>query len=122
MADIQRDRGLKRVGRHYVLLLWKNYVLAKRAPIRTFLEIILPVFFAFLLLGIRYVVKSDNYTNATIFESFDVDSVPPYTSTISPSVIAYAPNNTDIATWMKQAAKRLKMSGLDRIRRLSKQL
>lgn len=56
------------------LLLWKNYKLQKRSAIGTVLEIAVPALFAFILLPIRRIVKSDQYTNDTTFRNFDVES------------------------------------------------
>lgn len=92
MADVERSRGWRRVGRHYLLLLWKNVVLAKRSPVRTVLEITLPVFFGFLLLAIRHIVKSDNFPNNTIYPAFPVTTYPNLTGTYS--WFGYAPNTT----------------------------
>jgi hypothetical protein len=90
MAGNNNSKGFRRVGRHYLLLLWKNFILSKRTPIRTFLEITLPVFFGFLLLGIRHIVKSETFTNDTVYQSFAIDRLPPFINQ-RPSIIAYTP-------------------------------
>jgi len=97
MADVERSKGLRRVGRHYALLLWKNFILAKRTPIRTILEITLPVFFGFILLGIRHVVKSENHPDPTDYPPFSFRQLPDFNSTPeipAPFITAYAPNTT----------------------------
>lgn len=94
MADNEHHKGWRRAGRHYILLLWKNIILAKRTPIRTILEIILPVFFGFLLLAIRHIVKSENHPNSTIYQSYSFDQLPPFDATLPPTMIAFAPNTS----------------------------
>lgn len=56
------------------LLLWKNYKLQKRSLIGTVLEIAVPALFAFILMPIRRIVKSDQYLNDTTFRNFDVET------------------------------------------------
>ena len=107
MADNRNSSGWRRVGRHYLLLLWKNFILAKRTPIRTTLEIILPVFFGFLLLAIRHIVKSESHPNSTIYHSYSIDSIPEFQSGIPPSYIAYAPNTSFTNEVMRRVAESL---------------
>lgn len=102
MAGGEKSRGWRRVGRHYLLLLWKNVVLAKRTPFRTFLEITLPVFFGFLLLAIRHIVKSDTYTDITVYPPFSVAEFPNYT--IPLSLIGYAPTTNFTTSVMQSVA------------------
>lgn len=92
MADNGHSTGWRRAGRHYKLLLWKNFILAKRTPIRTLLEIILPVFFGFILLGIRHIVKSENHANNTIYPAYTFDQLPPFDGPLS--FITFAPNTS----------------------------
>lgn len=103
-------RGWRRAGRHYLLLLWKNFILAKRTPIRTLLEIILPVFFGFVLLGIRHIVKSEMHPNTTTYESFPIDKLPPFEG-VSVSMLAYAPNTTFTTAVINRAAMDLGLYG-----------
>jgi hypothetical protein len=107
MADSGNSKGWRRVGRHYSLLLWKNFILARRTPIRTTLEIILPVFFGFLLLAIRHIVKSEAHPNSTIYHSYSFDALPPFNDGIPPSFIAFAPNTTFSYAVMTRAAESL---------------
>ena len=108
MAEGPHSTGLRRVSRHYFLLLWKNIILAKRTPIRTFLEITLPVFFGFLLLAIRYIVKSETFTSDTIYPSFSVNQLPSFTSAPI-SMIAFTPQTTFTNAVMKRAAGKLNL-------------
>jgi hypothetical protein len=110
MAEDRSSKGCRRVGRHFLLLLWKNFILAKRTPIRTILEITLPVFFGFLLLGIRHIVKSETLKDNTIYSSFSVDKLPPF-SNLQPSMIAYTPETNFTNEVMKRVADRLDLYG-----------
>ncbi|UJR37958.1 hypothetical protein I4U23_030642 [Adineta vaga] len=105
MVD-RNHKGWRRVGRHFLLLLWKNFILAKRMPVRTFLEITLPVFFGFLLLGIRHIVKSETFTDDTIFQPFSFNHLPP-SETVDASVIGFTPNTTFTIDIMTKAARNL---------------
>jgi hypothetical protein len=109
MADSGNSKGCTRVGRHYVLLLWKNLILAKRMPIRTFLEITLPVFFGFLLLGIRHIVTSDLHPNNTVYHAYSFEELPEFDTGITPSIIAYAPQTNFTDTIMQRVVESLDM-------------
>jgi len=112
MDEVVKTKGWRRVGRHYVLLLWKNFILAKRMPVRTFLEITLPVFFGFLLLGIRHIVNADPARNNTIYPAFSFDQLPLFNNTLlpSPSQIAYTPQNNLLNAIMQRVADNLNLS------------
>ena len=111
MADTEHVRGWRRAGRHFVLLLWKNFVLAKRTPIRTILEIILPVFFGFLLLAIRHIVKSENHPNGTTYQSFSFDQLPSFDQGPPPNTIAFTPNTSFPLAVMTKAVIPLSLAG-----------
>jgi hypothetical protein len=106
MADSAVSKGWRRVGRHYSLLLWKNVILAKRMPIRTLLEIILPVFFGFLLLTIRHIVKAETFTGDTVYPSFPINKLPPIDFV---STIGYAPKTSFTDAVMQRAASNLSL-------------
>ena len=61
------------------LLLWKNWLLRKRRIILTVLQILLPTVLPLLLLGFRFLVKSQSkfISSPTIFDSFEVSTLPP---------------------------------------------
>lgn len=107
MAESPNSQGWRRVGRHYVLLLWKNMILAKRTPVRTFLEITLPVFFGFLLLLIRYLVTSKN-ADAIIYPAFSINELPDFSST-QISYIGFAPNTTFTSAVMRRVIARMQI-------------
>ena len=109
MAENGHSKGWRRAGRHFLLLLWKNFILAKRMPVRTFLEITLPVFFGFLLLGIRHIVKSEFHSNNTIYPAFPINQVPDFNQSVSPTNIAYAPQTPFINQIMLSVKNSLDM-------------
>jgi len=59
------------------LLLWKNWLLQKRRIVVTIFQIIIPVLFAVILLGIRALVPSDFVDKEKIWDSFDASTFPP---------------------------------------------
>lgn len=61
-------------GAQFTLLLWKNFVLQKRKKCVTVAEILVPVFFAALLLIIRLVSDSSYIDNNTEYDSFSPSS------------------------------------------------
>lgn len=64
--------NLKQIG----LLMWKNFTLQKRGIIGTIIEILVPTLFVLILLPIRRIVKSDQYFNNTVYDSFSIDALP----------------------------------------------
>lgn len=103
-------KGWRRAGRLYFLLFWKNVLLAKRTPMRTFLDIFLPVFFSFVLLRMRHVTESDVYSNTTVFEPFRIDRLPP-SQQLPVSYIGFTPVTLLAARVMREAAQRLGLRG-----------
>ncbi|XP_041350182.1 phospholipid-transporting ATPase ABCA3-like [Gigantopelta aegis] len=59
-------------GRQVGLLLWKNFVLQKRKICVSVFEVALPVFFAVVMLLIRFLVKKEEFTQPTLYPSIDV--------------------------------------------------
>ena len=58
------------------LLLWKNWLLQKRRVVVTIFQIIIPVLFAVVLLGIRALVDSNFVEYPTTWESFEASTFP----------------------------------------------
>jgi ABC-type polysaccharide transport system permease subunit len=54
----------------FILLVWKNYVLQKRHKVQTVFEILVPVFFSLMLVGIRQLADSEIISDPTYFPSF----------------------------------------------------
>ena len=109
MFEDNHNKGWRRIGRHYLLLLWKNLILTRRMPVRTFLEIILPVFFGFLLLGIRRIVKSDIVHNSTIYRRYSFNQLPLFDTGQTPSIIAYTPQTKFTNAVMQRVATKLNL-------------
>ena len=108
MTNGNTTHGLRRFGRHYSLLLWKNLILARRMPIRTFLEITLPVFFGLLLLAIRHIVKSETFKFGQTYKPFPIDQLPPF-EIENITYIAYTPQTNFTNAVMERVAINLSM-------------
>lgn len=89
VAEFKRD--LKQLG----LLLWKNYRLQIKSPIGLVLEILVPALFAFILLPIRSIVKSEEFKSPTVFGEFSVNQLPRKFFNKS-LFLAYQPNNSEL--------------------------
>lgn len=59
----------------FKLLLWKNLIIQKRHKFQTFLEIIVPVIFASLLLVLRRLVTPEYHESALKFDRFQCESI-----------------------------------------------
>lgn len=59
----------------FKLLLWKNFIIQRRHKFQTFLEIIVPVIFASLLLVLRHLVTPEYHDGALKFDKFECDSI-----------------------------------------------
>ncbi|XP_039258738.2 phospholipid-transporting ATPase ABCA3-like isoform X1 [Styela clava] len=83
--------------RQFILLLWKNFILQKRRPIATFVELALPLLFAALLVIIRTTVDTTTHPNITTWREFSVNNLPNFKTNVVPKdgvwTVAYAPNN-----------------------------
>ena len=79
------------------LLLWKSFTIQKRSPISTLLELIVPAFFAVILLPIRHTIKTEIISNDTTFQSFNLDLDFPDTIPVwIDSKFAYYPNTSKL--------------------------
>uniref|UniRef100_H2Z853 ABC transporter domain-containing protein n=1 Tax=Ciona savignyi TaxID=51511 RepID=H2Z853_CIOSA len=80
------------------LLFWKNFVLQKRRPFATVIELLLPLFFALLLVIIRQEIEVTNYPNVTTWSEFSVDNLPEFPYSVVPDDehfnVAFMPNNS----------------------------
>uniref|UniRef100_F6USW1 ABC transporter domain-containing protein n=1 Tax=Ciona intestinalis TaxID=7719 RepID=F6USW1_CIOIN len=99
----------------FCLLFWKNFVLQKRRPIATVIELLLPLLFAVLLVIIRQEVDVTNYPNITTWREFSVNNLPEFPYSVVPEDehfnIAYVPNNIQgIHDVMDSVKTRLKVT------------
>uniref|UniRef100_K1QVF6 ATP-binding cassette sub-family A member 3 n=1 Tax=Magallana gigas TaxID=29159 RepID=K1QVF6_MAGGI len=85
------------VGRQFILLLWKNWLLQKRKACVTVFEIVMPIVFAVILVCIRLIAKNETISQSTIWPPFKPNDVMLKGSQIE---ILYSPNTTDIQTMM----------------------
>lgn len=85
------------VGRQFILLLWKNWLLQKRKACVTVFEIVMPIVFAVILVCIRLIAKNETISQSTIWPPFKPNDVMLRGSQIE---ILYSPNTTDIQTMM----------------------
>jgi len=96
-------------GSQLLLLLWKNLVLLKRAPVRTFSQIAMPLFFLVILVLLRaFVVKDEHRPNVT-YSAFNVKELPPVLTNESKWKMAFAPNTSDVRQVMDMVTKQLSL-------------
>ncbi|KAJ8311158.1 hypothetical protein KUTeg_011297 [Tegillarca granosa] len=94
--------------KHIWLLTWKNFVLQKRKPVVTVFEILLPIFFAVLLLFIRLLVEVDPIDTTTIWNRFSVENLNP--SPDKPYLLYY-PNQTKLNDVMNNVTENINKIG-----------
>ena len=83
------------------LLLWKNFLLQRRRPIATALEIILPVFIVLILLIIRITTIKPKEGPIYSFHPFEINRSIPVTTYRRNWAVAYAPNKSYYNTIMQ---------------------
>lgn len=102
---------MARILSQLCLLLWKNFLLQFRRVIATIAEILIPVVFACILIGIRHAVDYTDYPNATIYETFNINNLPHNLSLFPIPVtvwqMAYAPNTTATNEIMSHVVRNL---------------
>jgi len=96
-------------GSQFLLLLWKNLVLLKRAPVRTFSQITMPSFFILILVLLRAFVVKDEHRPSVTYSAFDVNELPLVLSNESKWKMAFAPNTSDVRQIMNMVAKQLSL-------------
>ncbi len=94
MTD-KKDSNIKTALNQLSLLLWKSFVIQMRSPISTILELVVPAFFALILLPIRHTIKTHIISNDTTFKSFSLDlDFPADTPVWTDSTFGYYPNTS----------------------------
>ena len=90
----------------FSLLMWKNFILLKRAPVRTFFQIAMPLLFiiAILVFLRAFKIKNEYKPNVT-YPAFEVNKLPSDVSKLNQ--IAFAPNTSDVQQVMDRVVKQL---------------
>ena len=89
----------------FSLLMWKNFILLKRAPVRTFFQIAMPLLFIAILVFHRaFKIKNEYKPNVT-YPAFEVNKLPSDVSKLNQ--IAFAPNTSDVRQVMVGVVKQL---------------
>ena len=100
----------------FLLLNWKNWLIQKRKVVATILEIVLPVFFSFLLIIFRQIVEIETYKEPTTWRPYNPDQfradfiAPPDRSTADENGtwhLCYSPNHTTATDLMENMAQRI---------------
>ena len=91
-TSLYKTTKMSSAGTQFTLLLWKNFVLQGRKKCVTVFEILVPLFFAALLLMIRAISESSYINTDTVYDSFNFinNSDIPATK----SRLLYTPSNT----------------------------
>ena len=79
------------LGSQFTLLLWKNFKLQGRKKCVTVFEILVPLFFAGLLLMIRAVVDSEYINHDTKYDRFSLSTI---SMNIEKDILLYTPSNS----------------------------
>ncbi|XP_058509003.1 phospholipid-transporting ATPase ABCA3 [Solea solea] len=82
------------IMRQFGLLVWKNYLQQKRQILVTLVEILLPLLFSGILILLRQKVPFKDYPNATIYESYTVDTLPK--KFLGRLQLGYVPGNSSV--------------------------
>uniref|UniRef100_A0A8C9ZNJ8 ATP binding cassette subfamily A member 3 n=1 Tax=Sander lucioperca TaxID=283035 RepID=A0A8C9ZNJ8_SANLU len=93
------------IVRQFGLLVWKNYLQQKRQILVTLVEILLPLLFSGILIVLRQKVPFKDYPNATVYESYAVDTLP--SSLFHSLQLAYVPGNSSV---VRQVAEEVRGS------------
>jgi hypothetical protein len=56
--------------------MWKNFLLQRRNPIQSVLEVVIPVLFCALLVWLRSSVKPEIHSESEIFKELDFNDFP----------------------------------------------
>ena len=89
----------------FSLLMWKNFILLKRAPVRTFFQIAMPLLFIAILVFLRaFKIKNEYKPNVT-YPAFEVNKLPSDVSKLNQ--IAFAPNTSAVKEVINDTVKQL---------------
>lgn len=99
-----------RKGRHFLLLLWKNFLVQKRKVFTTVLEIGLPAFFALILIFIRLRVKEEMKENIEWPYCKGWDTL--WGKEKLPKQLAFSPDNNITRGVMERVSHALSLNGM----------
>ena len=89
----------------FSLLMWKNFILLKRAPVRTFFQMAMPLLFIAILVFLRaFKIKNEYKPNVT-YPAFEVNKLPSDVSKLNQ--IAFAPNTSAVKEVINDTVKQL---------------
>uniref|UniRef100_A0A3B4HB68 ATP-binding cassette sub-family A member 3-like n=1 Tax=Pundamilia nyererei TaxID=303518 RepID=A0A3B4HB68_9CICH len=92
------------IFQQFGLLLWKNYLQQKRQILVTLVEILLPLLFSCILIVLRQKVSFKDYPNATIYESYSVETLPRDWKNLQ---LTYVPGNSSVGNECRITCKDL---------------
>ncbi|XP_004559443.1 phospholipid-transporting ATPase ABCA3 [Maylandia zebra] len=91
------------IFQQFGLLLWKNYLQQKRQILVTLVEILLPLLFSCILIVLRQKVSFKDYPNATIYESYSVETLPKDWKNLQ---LTYVPGNSSVVRQVAEDVQR----------------
>ena len=91
----------------FVLLMWKNFVLLKRTPVRTFFQVALPLLFIIIVVLLRVSVIKSEHRSHVMYPAFEVNPLPAKLKALK---IAFAPNTNDVGKVMEEVKKQLSLN------------
>lgn len=103
------------VWQQFGLLLWKNYIQQKRQILVTLVEIALPLLFSAILIVLRQKVSFTNYPNATHYQSFPLNGLPPLLC-YQQLQLAYVPANASVVQQIAQDVQQNLQSCIKNVR------
>ncbi|XP_072454006.1 phospholipid-transporting ATPase ABCA3-like isoform X2 [Notamacropus eugenii] len=87
------------LSRQFLLLLWKNYIIKRRLWIITFLEVVLELLFAVMLLMFRKYIPTEK-VDSVRFDGYNIQGIPRFFQTPSwkrsPWELVYVPSNSEV--------------------------
>uniref|UniRef100_A0A3P9B9A1 ATP binding cassette subfamily A member 3 n=1 Tax=Maylandia zebra TaxID=106582 RepID=A0A3P9B9A1_9CICH len=93
------------IFQQFGLLLWKNYLQQKRQILVTLVEILLPLLFSCILIVLRQKVSFKDYPNATIYESYSVETLPKDWKNLQ---LTYVPGNSSVVRQVAEDVQRMR--------------
>lgn len=93
------------------LLLWKIYLVQKRSPILSILELIMPAILSIILLPIRQIVNTNDLVNNTVYDAFNLEDFDNNFIIYKNSTFAYYPNNSAVTNEiMKKISEKFQLN------------